>query len=468
MTVRSTPLAALLLLWAIAISLTGATLAAEAEEPAGAVSYYEQIRPIFQAQCQGCHQPAKAGGEYVMTSFAELTRGGESEQAAIVPKAVADSYLIDQITPNAEGQADMPKGKPPLSTDEIALITRWIAEGAVDDTPAGARTVHNADNPPVYQSPPVITSLDFSSDGQFLAVSGYHEVLLHKADGSELVARLIGMSERIESVRFSPDSKLLAVTGGQPGRMGELQIWDVAKRALRVSTPVTFDTVYGASWSPDGKLVALGCSDNTVRAFDAQTGKQVLFNGAHSDWVLDTVFSVDGKHLVSVGRDMTAKLHVVAEQRFVDNITSITPGALKGGILSVRRHPTKNELLLGGADGAPKVYKMFREKARKIGDDFNKIRDFEKMPGRVFAVAFSPDGERVLAGSSSDGQGEVRLYQTADGKLLWTYPTQSIYAVAYRADGQAIAIGGSEGAVRLLNPADGEPISEFAPAPIKE
>ena len=60
--------------------------------------------------------------------------------------------------------------------------------------------------------------------------------------------------------------------------------------------PVTFDTVYGASWSPDGSKVAFGCADNTVRAIDVKTGKQVLFMGAHSDWVLDTVFSVDGSH----------------------------------------------------------------------------------------------------------------------------------------------------------------------------
>ena len=46
-------------------------------------------------------------------------------------------------------------------------------------------------------------------DGKLLAMTGFHETLLHKADGSGLVARLIGMSERIESVRFSPDGKQL-------------------------------------------------------------------------------------------------------------------------------------------------------------------------------------------------------------------------------------------------------------------
>src|SRR5262249_50025683 len=163
--------------------------------------------------------------------------------------------------------------------------------------------------------------------------------LLRTRDGASLVARLVGLSERIESVAFSPDGKFLAVTGGDPGRFGEVQIWAVAGRKLKLSVPVTFDTVYGGSWSPDGTRVAFGCTDNTLRAIDAKSGKQVLFQGAHSDWVLNTVFSADSSHLVSVSRDRSMKLTEVATQRFVDNITSITPGALKGGLMTVARHP---------------------------------------------------------------------------------------------------------------------------------
>ena len=44
-----------------------------------------------------------------------------------------------------------------------------------------------------------------------------------------------------------------------------------------MSHPVTFDTIYGASWSPDGKAIAFGCGDNTVRAIDAKTGEQIFF-----------------------------------------------------------------------------------------------------------------------------------------------------------------------------------------------
>ena len=144
----------------------------------------------------------------------------------------------------------------------------------------------------------------------------------------------------------------------------------------------------------------------------------MLYQGAHSDWVLDTVFSNDGTYLISVSRDRSMKLIEVATQRFVDNITSITPGALKGGLDAVDRHPTKDELLIGGADGVPKIYQMLRTKARVIGDDFNLIKAYEAMPGRIYDVHFNADGSRFVVGSSLDGTGEVRVYETDSGKLL--------------------------------------------------
>src|SRR5947207_910043 len=65
-----------------------------AQAPAGAVSYYKEVRPLFQGRCQGCHQPAKAGGAYVMTAFDRLVAGGESKAAAIVPNKPEESYLL--------------------------------------------------------------------------------------------------------------------------------------------------------------------------------------------------------------------------------------------------------------------------------------------------------------------------------------------------------------------------------------
>ena len=328
----------------------------KSDKSTGDVSYYHQIRPLFQANCQGCHQPAKDKGGYVMTDFKSLLAGGDDEGTAIVPGKVNESAIVEQILPDPEtGKAPMPRGKKPLHSAEIELIKKWIAQGAKDDTPPGAGQRYTADNPPVYTLPPVITSIDYSPDGKLLAVAGFHEVLLHKADGSGLKARLVGLSERIESVRFSPDGTRLAVTGGNPGRMGEVQVWNIENESLSMSHPVTFDTVYGASWSPDGKAIAFGCGDNTVRAIDAKTGEQIFFQGAHNDWVLGTAYDGEGKHIISVGRDMTAKLTVFEDSRFIDNITSITPRALKGGIAAIDRHPEHEHILVGGADGAPQL-----------------------------------------------------------------------------------------------------------------
>jgi WD40 repeat protein len=314
----------------------------------------------------------------------------------------------------------------------------------------------------------VLKSVEYSPSGDLIAVSGYHEVLLHKADGSGLAGRLVGQSERIESARFSPDGKLLAISGGSPGRFGELQIWDVEKRQMKLSLMLGYDTCYGASWSPNGKMVAVGLPDNTTRAFDVETSKQVLFSGAHNDWVLDTTFSVNSDHVISVSRDMSMKLVEVATQRFIDNITSITPGALKGGLICIERHPTKDELLCGGSDGAPKVFKMIRTQARQIGDNANLIREYGAMPGRVFGVAFSADGTKIAAASSNDGVGQVRVYKADDGAVLWQVdvPEGGMYAVDFSPDGNALVAGGFDGDVRLLKAADGSLLKRFTPVEV--
>ncbi|MDA7979638.1 MAG: hypothetical protein MPJ50_12800 [Pirellulales bacterium] len=445
------------------------------------VSYFEHIRPILVQNCVGCHQPARPGGGLIATKPASLIAGGESGSPAIIRGDADGSTLMAYLTP-LDGEAMMPKDKPPLSAGEIDVIRRWIAQGAKDDSPATGPTV-NMQHPPVYELPPVLTSVSYSPNGDVLAVSGYHEVLLHALEtstgaGSTIVGRLVGLSERIETVAFSPDGTKLAVVGGSPARFGEVQVWEVAGQELLVSANFGFDTLYGASWSHDGKLIAFGCPDNTVRAIDAETGVQVFQQGAHTDWPLDTVFSTDDTHLISVGRDRTAKLAEVATQRFVDNITSITPGALKGGLISVDIRPgiapKENQIVFAGADGAPKLYRIHRVKERVIGDDFNFIRAYDPLPGRVYVVRFNAEGKWFIAGSSYDDPpahvrlGEVRVYETETGKQVSRVNEQlpAIYDAAFSPDGTSAAIVGFDGMVRIIDPTTGEITRTFSAAPL--
>ena len=365
------------------------------------VSYYENVRPIFQAKCQGCHQPAKAQSGYIITEVSSLIAGGDSSEA-VVPTKPAESYLIEMVTQQeGDDRPAMPPQGDPLTSYELSLVTHWIEQGALDDTPTNAKLRYNKDHPPQYSVPPIVTSMDYSPNGDLLAIAAFHEVRLHKADSTELVARLVGLSERIETVRFSSDGEYLAVAGGLPGRMGELQIWDVSEQELVLSKPVGYDTAYGASWSPDGNFIAVGLPDNTLRAIKVSSGEQTLFMGSHNDWVLDTAWSQQGNYLVSVGRDMSMKLTEVETERFIDNITSITPGALRGGLNAVDRHPQQDHVLVGGADGVPQIYRMHRETVRRIGDNANLIRKYPPMKGRIWGVAFAPDGNSFAAVSSS-------------------------------------------------------------------
>ena len=451
------------------------------------VSYYKQIRPLVQVHCQGCHQPAKSQGNYIMTDHAMLLKAGDRGVKGVVPGKAGESHMLEVIRPKDGKRAEMPRGADPLAEKDVALIEKWIVEGAKDDTPASARDTVSGDNPPIYGLPPVITTLDYSPDGKLLAVNGFHEVLLFEAGTWKQITRLVGLSQQIQSVAFSPDGKWLGVCGGNPGRFGEVQIWEVEKRKLKVAASFTGDSLFGLSWSPDSKLVAFGAADNNVRAVDASNGKQILQQGAHNDWVLGTCFSRDGKFLVSASRDRTLKLTEVSSQRFIDNVTSITPGALKGGLQVGIVRPGKDkkmvkatsiavasteekiyeEVLIGGADGTPRLYKMHRETKRVIGDDANKVRDYPGLPGRIYAMAFSPDGKSFAAGSSLDGVGELRVLNADDGKKISQAEGQvgAIYALAYSPDGKTLVAGGFDGQVRVIDPATGKVLKQFTALP---
>ena len=96
-----------------------------AADPSPPVSYFRDVRPLLQARCQGCHQPAKAEGGFVMTEVPRMLAAGDSSTPGIVPGKPEASHLLAQITPDASGAAEMPKAAKPLAVAEIALVRRW-------------------------------------------------------------------------------------------------------------------------------------------------------------------------------------------------------------------------------------------------------------------------------------------------------------------------------------------------------
>jgi WD40 repeat protein len=420
-------------------------------------SYFRDVRPILQRQCQGCHQPSVRSSGLDLTTFDGFAKGGK-HGPAFRADAPAESLIVKYV--KGELQPVMPLGGTPLAAEQIASIVSWISAGAKNDTPAEAKDDISLDRPPVYFQPPVISALAFSPDGKTLAVSGYREVLLHKSDGSGLVSRLVGMSERLNSIAYSPDGTNLIAAGGTPARFGEIQIWDPATGKLKHSVTLTTDTVFGASISPDGKQIAVGGADNSVRLIDLSSGKELRKLGNHENWVLGTVFGVDGKRVVSVARDQAAKLSDTASGAFLENVN-----LLRGELAAVARDPKKDVVVIGGQDRVPYLYMMDRPKVMKIADDTTLIRKFPRQDGAIAALAWSPDGKTIAV----SGMGlDVNIYISETGALSASCKGHQagIYAIAFSPGSDRLATGGFDGHVRIYNAATGEMIKDFIPVPL--
>ena len=157
---------------------------------------------------------------------------------------------------------------------------------------------------------------------------------------------------------------------------------------------------------------------------------QILF---HHGPVRLANFSHDGRLLVTASADGTAVVWDVRTGQPVG-----TPLQHQGGVLQACFSPDDRIVLTAGEDGIPKLYQMLRTSARRIGDDANLLHDYEKINGKVEALAFSPDGKMLAAGGFG---GTARVYQTDDTKVVasLTVPS-SVFALSFR-PGPAALVG---------------------------
>jgi WD40 repeat protein len=419
----------------------------------GEPSYLRDVRPILDNNCTSCHQPASRQSDLDLTTYDRFQAGGK-RGPGFVPGS-PDQSLVIQFTTGSLKPA-MPFGQPLLAAHDVSILREWIRSGARDDSPS--ETTSSA--PAVYHQPPVITALRFSPDGQLLAVSGNREVLLHRADGSGLVKRLPGKADRILSIAFSADGHLMIAGGGTPARFGEIQFWDPREGRLLRAVEATSDTVFGASLSPDASKVAVGCADNTVRAYEAATGKELYKISTHENWVLGTAFGIDSKRLVSVGRDRAAKLIDAGAGQFLENVNQ-----MHGELAAVARHPKADEIVIGGEDRIPYVYTMDRPRNMKVGEDATLVRRLAPQEGAIFALDWSPDGTRVAVAGAGPN---VNIYDAETGLPLASCKGHiaGIYAVAFSPDSMHLATGGFDGRVRVYTTKDCTLEHSFVPVPL--
>jgi WD40 repeat protein len=423
------------------------------QAPAAPVSFSRDIAPILLANCQTCHGPDKAKGKYRLHTFEQLLKPGDSEHPPIVPGNPSRSELFRRLIA-ADPDDRMPQKADPLPREQIALIERWIKEGAHFDGPDAKATLEfyaaRAAHPPApknYPRPVPVVALAFSPDGSELAAGGYHEVTFwNPADGA-LVGRIGNLPQRTQSLAYSPDGRVLAAASGTPGRTGEINLLDPAKRTIARNLDRISDMVFAVAFSPDGSRLAAGGADNSIRIYDPASAKRLLLIEQHADWVTAVAFSPDGARLASASRDKSA--------RVFDAATGQMLSAYLGHeqpLLAIVWTGDKS-LCTAGQDRQIHFWNT-AETSKKIGD--------LPAPADVLRMVRTTDSLFI---ASADGA--VRQYSLKDHDLTRTYPGQSdwAYSLAVHEKTHRLATAGFDGAVRLYDTETGKPVASFIAAP---
>jgi WD40 repeat protein len=434
-----------------------------ASQPAAAagakpVSFMKDVAPILVENCIACHNPRKSESKYVMTTFAQLAKGGQQgEGMTLEPGQPDESNLVELIRPG--GEPRMPYKQPPLSAQKIATIERWVAEGAKydgsspnEDWTILLRKTQPVTIPAAYPVTVPITALQFSRDGSVIAASGYHEITFWKAADGTLVRRQSGLAERVYGIASSPDGKLLAAASGDPGIFGMVKLWPVEPSGS--SKPArelveTQDVVFAAVFSPDGKKIATAGADRTIRVFEVDTGKLLAQVEDHADWILAIAFSPDGKRLASASRDKTCKVFDLERKESLVTF----PGHAQP-VYTISFAPDGKTVATGGEDNRIRLWNP--------DSDGKQVREIG-YGGIVFQLRFTPDGQ-TLAACCSD---KIVYVSKANGSQMKKLSGHKdwVYSLAISHDGKTLASGSWDGEVRLWNLADGKFIRSFIAAP---
>ena len=259
---------------------------------------------------------------------------------------------------------------------------------------------------------PVI-GLAFAVDkGGLIAAGSDKSLVIWGASPVWQLARTIGahdkpdqLVDRVTSLHFSPDSKLLATGGGEPSRSGELKLWSVEDGSLiRDLADAHSDVVLGLEFSPDAVYIASCSSDRYMKVFEVSSGKWVRSFEGHTNPVLGVSWRADGRVLATCG-----------------------------------------------ADKAVKIWDFRSGELTKTIQGFNK---------EVTSIEFMGSSDNMMC---SSGDKKISAKNTAGGNVRdYGGPADFMYSVRTSGDGKVIAAGGQDSVVRVWIES-GQTIINFEP-----
>ncbi len=436
--------------------ISGSLFAAEAPP-----TFQEDVLPIFRDKCCTCHNPDEQSGGLDLTSFSRMMAGGSSGDV-IAPGDAEGSYLWQVVS--HESEPTMPPEEDRIPDDMLAIVTKWIAGGAIErkgGKPIAAKpavslaldpnAVLVPDGPPVMpprlslqvesrgSQPMALMGLASSPNGSVAAVGSRHQVLLYDTSSLAFRGVLPFPEGDVTTLRFSRNAKLLLAGGGIGGRSGRVVLWDVASANRVTAVGDEFDEVLAADISADQRFVALGGPQKVVRLIRTADGQIDAQIEKHTDWITALEFSPNGRMLVTGDRAGNAFLWETRGARE----SAVLKG--HGGIINaVSWRGDGGVVATASGDGKIRLWN------RSTGE---KMKDWTAHGGGVQGLAWLADGRLASCGRDK----KVILWK-GDGTKERDFPAleEIGLSVAVSSDQQRLLVGDLAGKLSVFTIEKGE------------